>query len=140
MSQTNNVKSYDLPHYHVTAAVIQNENKILISQRMADDSLGGLWEFPGGKQEPGESLESCLIREISEELNIEIVIKKYLFSIGHIYKNKKITLHIFLCLLKNGTPQKQEVQDWLWIDFANITDYELTPADVEVIKRLSDYI
>ena len=139
MSQINSINNKELPHYQVTAAVIQNGEKILISQRLALDEFGGLWEFPGGKQEQGESLEECLVREIFEELNIQISIKKYLFSVEHIYSQIKIILHVFLCQLKNGIPECQGVQDWKWIDFSNINDYEFTTADKEVIQKLGDY-
>ena len=139
MSQITNINNKELPHYQVTAAVIQNGEKILISQRLTNDEFGGLWEFPGGKQEQGESLEECLVREIFEELNIQISIKKYLFSVEHIYSQIKIILHVFLCQLKNGIPECQQVQDWEWIDFSSIDDYEFTTADKEVIQKLTDY-
>ncbi len=139
MSQINSINNKELPHYQVTAGVIQNGEKILISQRLTNDKFGGLWEFPGGKQEQGESLEECLVREISEELNIQISIEKYLFNVEHIYDKEKITLHVFVCQFENGIPECQEVQDWKWIDFSNIDDYEFTKADKEVIQKLSDY-
>ena len=139
MSQITSINNKELPHYQVTAGVIQNGEKILISQRLTNDKFGGLWEFPGGKQEQGESLEECLVREISEELNIQISIEKYLFNVEHIYDKEKITLHVFVCQFENGIPECQEVQDWKWIDFSNIDDYEFTKADKEVIQKLSDY-
>ena len=140
MSQTDNINGKELPHYQVTAGVIQKGTKILISQRRANDEFGGLWEFPGGKVEQGESLEECLIREIFEELNIQITIKKYLFNVEHIYNKLKITLHIFLCQHKKGTPECRDVQDWQWINFSNIDDYRFPAADKEVIRKLSDYL
>ena len=128
----------ELPHYHVTAAFIQNENKFLIAQRLAKDEFGGLWEFPGGKQKTDETLEECLIREISEELNGQIVIKRYLFSIDHSYKEIKITLHVFQCQFENSVPQCKEVQNWKWVDFSNVKNFEFTTADEEVIRRLEE--
>ena len=133
------MKNKKNPHYQVTAGIIKDENRLLISQRMDNDHLGGLWEFPGGKLEQGESLEECLIREVLEELNIQISIQKYLFEVEHHYKNKTITLHIFLCCHQNGTPECREVQNWKWIDFSDISDYQFPDADEEVIRRLGEY-
>ena len=132
-------KNQDLPHYHVTAGLIRNGNKILITQRMADSKFGGLWEFPGGKQEPGETLEECLIREILEELNIQIVINNYLFSIDHTYDNLQITLHVFLCRYNCGVPECRQVQDWKWIELFEVNGYEFTTADKKVIQKLSAF-
>jgi len=128
-----------LPHYHVTAAFIKNENKFLITQRMAKDKFGGLWEFPGGKQKTDETLEECLIREISEELNGQIFIKRYLFSINHNYKEVKITLHVFHCQLEDGVLECKEVQNWKWVDFSNVKNHVFTAADEEIIRRLREY-
>jgi mutator protein MutT len=128
------------PLYQVAAALIQKEKKFLITQRLDQDKCGGLWEFPGGKQEPGESLEACLVREIYEELAIKISIKKYLFNIEHNYHEARISLHLFHCDLENGAPQCREVQNWKWVEFSAIKDYQFAPADEKVAQRLVEYV
>ena len=84
----------ELPHYEVTAGLIQNNGKILITQRRFDDTFGGLWELPGGKQEAGETLERCLIREINEELNYNLTPLKNAWQ--QAYQNNSGTIIIWL--------------------------------------------
>jgi mutator protein MutT len=135
--QALNMKTTKLPHYHVTAAFIRKRKNFLITQRLNKDKFGGLWEFPGGKQEKGETLEECLTREISEELALSITIKKHLLNVEHSYTEAKITLHVFDCQVDAGTPENKEVQNWKWVDFSTVKDYQLTAADEVVIEKLS---
>jgi len=131
-------KNARLPHYQVTAGLIWNNGKILITQRPFNDTFGGLWEFPGGKQKSGETLEQCLVREIAEELNIQIQIDKKFMSLTYKYDHFQITLHVFFCTLENGIPESREVQDWKWIDLSEIDYYQFTEADQKVIQKISD--
>lgn len=137
MNRTNN-KTIDLPHLDVTAALIFRENRFLIAQRLKGDKFSNLWEFPGGKKKNGETLEACLVREIVEELNLVIQIDRYLFNITHAYDHIEITLHLFLCSVQNGQPQRVEVQNFEWITFDTLSNYQFTEADQKVIERLSD--
>jgi len=125
-----------LPHYQVSAGLIRNNGKILITQRPFNDTFGGLWEFPGGKQKAGETLEQCLIREIAEELNIKIRVDKKLMSILHTYDHVQITLHVFLCTFLEGMPEIKGVQNWKWIDLLEIDHYDFIEADKRVIQKL----
>jgi len=136
MISTKKGDSSKLPHYHVTAGLIQNHHKILIAQRRFDDTFGGLWEFPGGKRKTGESLEQCLIREIDEELNIKIRVDKKLMSVSHNYDHAHISLHVFLCSLLEGTPAMKGVQDWRWIKLPEIDQFDFTQADKKVIEKI----
>lgn len=138
MISTKKGDSSKLPHYHVTAGLIQDHHKILIAQRRFDDTFGGLWELPGGKQEAGETLEQCLIREIYEELNFKIQVDKKLMSIKHRYAHLEITLHVFSCSVLNGTPEAKGVQNWKWIDLQDIDHYNFTAADHSVIENLNN--
>ncbi|MBC8180070.1 NUDIX domain-containing protein, partial [candidate division KSB1 bacterium] len=95
---------------------------------------------PGGKQEVGETLEECLVREIFEELNLHITIKKHLFNVEHSYKEAKITLHLFQCQLDVGIPECKDVQNWRWVDFSTVKNFEFTAADEDVIKMLNEYL
>ena len=136
MKPTEQKKDSKLVHYHVSAAVIRREDKILITQRSFSDKHGGLWEFPGGKQKKGESLERCLVREIAEELNVPVQFDKKFMRVTHRYDHIQITLHVFLCTLNDGIPESREVQDWRWIDLQDIDQYDFTEADQKVIQNL----
>jgi len=136
MISTKKGDSSKLPHYHVTAGLIQIHHKILIAQRRFDDTFGGLWEFPGGKQKAGETLEQCLIREIDEELDIEIRVDQKIMRVSHTYSHAHITLHVFLCSLLKGTPGMKGVQDWRWIKLPEIDRFDFTQADKKVIEKI----
>ena len=128
-----------IPHYQVTAGLIRWNGKFLITQRSFNDTFGGLWEFPGGKRKDGETLEQCLIREIEEELSIKIQVDKKLMSVSHNYDHVQITLHVFLCSLLKGTPEKKDVQDWRWINPPEIDRFDFTEADQKVIEKLNKF-
>ncbi|MBN1218287.1 MAG: A/G-specific adenine glycosylase [Anaerolineae bacterium] len=126
----------DLPHYDVTAAVIRQGGKVLIAQRPLDGMLGGLWEFPGGKQKDGETLAECLRREIQEELGLEIEVGQPLVSIKHGYTHFKITLHAFYCRLLAGQPQALEVADWRWVALDEMDAFPFARSDLKIIAAL----
>ncbi|MCR5146991.1 MAG: 8-oxo-dGTP diphosphatase MutT [Clostridia bacterium] len=123
----------------VVAAVIRNdEGKILIAQRNLKKSQGGLWEFPGGKIEAGETKEDALIREIKEEMCIDIEVEKYLDEKEFIYPEKTINLIALECKIINGKIQLMEHEDVKWISKTELENFEFAPADgfiVEAIKN-----
>jgi A/G-specific adenine glycosylase len=125
-----------LPHYDVTAAVIRQDGKVLIGQRPLEGMLGGLWEFPGGKQEGSETLVECLRREIKEELDLEIEVDRPLVTIKHSYTHFKITLHAFYCRLLNGQPQPLGVADWRWVSLEEINAFPFPRTDLKIIEAL----
>lgn len=125
-----------LPHFDVTAAVIHRNGKVLIAQRPADGMLGGLWEFPGGKKQPGESLPDCLKREIREELAVEIEVGEPVVSVQHSYTHFKITLHAFHCRLVAGQPQAVQVADWRWVTLEELDRYAFPTTDRQIIAAL----
>ena len=106
-----------VPHKVVGAAVILNaKNQILIAQRNPEKGmLAGLWEFPGGKQEPGETLEACLQREIREELGVAVVVGRRLVSVAHAYTHFRITIHAFECRYRGGRLRPLGVDAFRWI-------------------------
>ena len=126
-----------LPHFDVTCAVIRDDHgRLLIAQRHAGGMLGGLWEFPGGKQEPGETLEACLAREIEEELGIQIEVGTKLVAVPHTYTHLKITLHAFECRWVSGTPQTLDVAAWAWVETADLDRYAFPVTDQKVLRAL----
>lgn len=125
-----------LPHFDVTAAVIRQDGRVLIAQRPPEGMLGGLWEFPGGKQEPGESLPECLQREIREELGVEIAVETPLVTVKHGYTHFKITLHAFICRLLAGQPQTLGVADWRWVTLDELDTFAFPRTDQKIIAAL----
>lgn len=125
------------PHYDVAAGIIYDDSgRILIAQRPLDGLLGGLWEFPGGKQEPDETLPQCLARELREELGIEVEVGGLFVSIKHGFTHFKITLHAFECRYLGGEPQKLGVHNWAWVTEAAFERYSFGKADREIIAAM----
>ena len=125
------------PHYLVTAALIWNEaGQLLIAQRPHDKMLGGLWEFPGGKCEAGETLDACLRREIREELGIEIEVGEHLATVEHAYTHFSITLHAFHCRYVGGEPQALGVADWRWVFPGELDAFAWPSTDAKIIAAL----
>ena len=125
-----------MPHLDVTAGVIWKDGKFLITLRPPKGLLGGLWEFPGGKLEEGETLEACLKREIDEELAINVRVEKKLISVKHAYTHFKITLHVFECFYESGTLEPRECDDYRWITADQLDDFAFPGADRKVIAEI----
>jgi A/G-specific adenine glycosylase len=109
---------------------------VLIAQRPLEGMLGGLWEFPGGKQEDGETLAECLRREIREELGLEIAVDELLATVRHSYTHFKITLHAFTCRLISGQPQALGVADWRWVKLDELDGFAFPRTDQKIIVAL----
>ncbi len=125
-----------VPHYLVTAAIIQKDHQVLITQRPAQGLLGGMWEFPGGKVEEGETLHEGLQREIREELGVNIFIGEPLGVFRHAYTHFRITLHAFYCQLREGTPVALQVADWRWLNVSQLKDYPMGKIDRQIAHLL----
>lgn len=126
-----------VPHYLVTAAVIYRDQQVLIAQRPAKGLLGGLWEFPGGKVEPGETLPECLQREIQEELGVNILVGDPLGVYQHGYTHFKVTLHAFACQLSDGKePQAIQASEIRWVTIASLTDFPMGKIDRQIARCL----
>ena len=124
----------------VTAAVIEKEGKILCAQRPQSDALAGLWEFPGGKIEPGEAPEACLRREIQEELGLEIEVRSLLCKTFHEYPGKIIELHVYRCRLEDlrQLPARLESHQAIqWLRPEELLTLTWAPADLEAVRLLS---
>lgn len=121
----------------VTAAVIEERNRFLVTRRLRGTHLEGHWEFPGGKCHAGESLEACLVREIDEELGCGVTVGAEIFSITHAYPERTVELHFFACRLA-GEPRPQLGQDMQWVARSALGSLPFPPADRELIDALSD--
>ncbi|MBN1580777.1 MAG: A/G-specific adenine glycosylase [Anaerolineae bacterium] len=126
------------PHYTVTAGVIwRDDDYVLIAQRPLDGLLGGLWEFPGGKQEPGETLRECLKRELYEELLIQVSVGPELITVNHAFTHFRVTLHAFECqYLSKTEPQAIDVNDWRWVTLNELDQYAFPVMDQKIIAAL----
>jgi len=121
---------------HVTCAIIIKNNKVLICQRSEKMRLPLKWEFPGGKVEPAESLEACIVREIKEELHIDIqVLEAYTPVIRH-YPDITLTLYPFICAFVSGDLQPAEHARALWVTIDDLLQYDWADADVPIVKEL----
>ena len=121
----------------VVAALIWQDDKFMICQRPAQNTRGLLWEFVGGKVEPGETKEQALIRECREELAITISVGDVFMDVVHEYPDLTVHLTLFNAIIADGAPQKLEHNDILWIASREISNYEFCPADEEILKKLS---
>jgi A/G-specific adenine glycosylase len=129
------------PHYDVTAGVIWAgepfHSLLLIAQRPQAGMLGGLWEFPGGKLEPGDAdLAACLRREIAEELGISIDVGASVTTVRHAYTHFRITLHVFHARHVMGEPQALGCADWRWVALDDLDAYPFPVTDQKVIRAL----
>ena len=120
----------------VVAALIWDGDKFLICQRPAHKARGLLWEFVGGKVEPGETKEQALIRECQEELAVTLAVNDVFMEVDHRYPDLHVHLTLFNASILEGTPQMLEHNDIRWITTQEIQQYEFCPADVEILRRL----
>jgi len=126
-----------LPHYDVTAAVIEDEHgRLLVSRRPLHKLLGGLWEFPGGKREEGETLEECLARELREELGIEVTVGEEIMTFPHAYTHFCITLHVFRCRIVAGTPRPLEATDVRWAAPEELKGLAFARSDRRILETI----
>jgi 8-oxo-dGTP diphosphatase len=120
----------------VVAAIIKNENTYLIVQRNRDKYLGLKWEFPGGKVEPNESFQKALLREIHEELNIDINIHEKLAQEKYKDSEINIVLHYFLCSIKDGTIKLNEHEAMSWVDKKDFGKYDFVEGDGNIMSLI----
>src|SRR5690242_17383662 len=124
-----------MTHIIVAAAVVRRGDAYLVTRRLKGTHLEGLWEFPGGKCEPGEALEDCLRREIVEELGVNADVKQLLLSTRHDYETRRIELHFFACDLETD-PNPRLGQEFRWDVRAELRQIDYPPADAELIDLL----
>ena len=120
----------------VVAALLWRGERFLICQRPANKTRGLLWEFVGGKVEPGETRQQALIRECREELAVTVEVGDIFWEVTHTYPDLTVHLTLFHAAIAAGTPQKLEHNDLRWITVGEIPQYDFCPADVEILKKL----
>ena len=122
----------------VVAALIWRGERFLICQRPAHKTRGLLWEFVGGKVEPGETKEEALVRECREELGIPFQVGEVFLEVTHPYPDMTVHLTLFHARILEGEPQKLEHNDLRWITREEIPLYDFCPADVEILQKLRE--
>jgi len=131
------VANSNKPHFHVTAGLLQQDGMVLITKRPAGSHLAGYWEFPGGKQEAGETLEECLAREMKEELGVNVRVGKRLLAVNHEYENRIISLYLFQCAHLGGEFKPLACEEIRWVHPEDLTQYRFPPPDEKIIERLT---
>ena len=126
----------------VACALIDPDGRVLIAQRPPQKAMAGLWEFPGGKIEPGESPEAALIRELSEELAItvkEACLAPFTFA-SHVYADFQLLMPLYVCRRWEGEPMPREHSALKWVRPRDLTQYPMPPADLPLIPMLRDLL
>jgi A/G-specific adenine glycosylase len=131
------VKQKKRPHHQIAAALIWRGEKLLIARRPLQGLLGGLWEFPGGKQESGEALEATAVREAREELGVRIRVRDFYMRVDHQYTHFTITLHAFHADYLGGQPQRLGCADWRWVSIGELARFAFPRANGKIIEKLS---
>jgi 8-oxo-dGTP diphosphatase len=125
------------PHQKIGVGIVLNDQgKVLIDRRLAKSEMGGLWEFPGGKIEPHETIEDCIKRELQEELGIEVSVGKPLTTIKHQYPKFQVTLFVHYCQYLQGIPQAIECEEVRWVNLEDLDKYAFPEANYEIISLL----
>ena len=124
------------------AALVDVDGRVLIAQRPQGKSLAGLWEFPGGKVEAGETPEDCLIRELEEELGVKVksdCLSPFVFA-SHAYPDAHLLMPLYLCRRWDGFVQRREHAALAWVDPPRLFDYPMPPADAPLCAYLRDFL
>ncbi len=126
-----------LPHKQIGVAVISNEaGEILIDKRKMGGAMGGMWEFPGGKIEVGETIVDCIVREIQEELAIDISVGKHLITIEHTYPTIRVTIIAHDCKHISGIPQPIASDEIRWVRIGDLNQYQFPDANGAIIRAI----
>ncbi len=119
----------------VVAAVIEADGKILATQRGSGE-FAGMWEFPGGKIESGETQVEALVREIKEELDIEISVGEFIMTVEYDYPNFHLIMHCYQCNIQTGELVLKEHKNYQWLEHENLMSVEWLPADIPVVNKI----
>ncbi len=133
------IKKARVPHFNISTGVVCKGNKILITRRQSDGLLGGLWEFPGGKVKKGENAEAACVREIREEVNLEVKVLEHLIRIRHAYTHFKISMDVYICKYLSGRVRLNGPEDFRWISFRNLDNFPLPRANHKFLEPLKKW-
>lgn len=134
--KTNKKNGKRVPVIPCGVAIIRRGREFLIAQRNPEDTLGSCWEFPGGKRNRGESFEACVVREVREELGVEVHVHEKLMDIRKKYNGRIIWLNFYLCSHVSGDPQPLDCQKVQWADLRELKSFNFPPANGPVIESL----
>ena len=130
-----------IPSEVIGVGIVFNKNKeLLIDKRLETSSMGGSWEFPGGKQEPNEAIETTIEREIWEEIGIRVEVGQKLISFEHSYRFKKLNFIVHFCEWKSGKPKPLASQNLLWVSANRLNGYSFPPANTKIIAALYKFL
>lgn len=128
-----------IPHFTVGAAVtVNSKGEVLIARRKQNDMLGGLWEFPGGKQEPGETIRECIARELQEELGIKTSVGEHVMTVEHAYSHFTMTMHVYYARIISGRPRAIHCADYTWTGISGLGKFACSKADLQVVAKLQN--
>jgi mutator protein MutT len=125
------------PFVEGTLAVVERNGTVLLTLRPAGTHLAGYWEFPGGRIEPGETPEACIVRELREELGVEVRVLGRMGTIDHAYPERQVRLHGFRCEIVSGEPRPLASEELRWVPLERLAEQKLPPADLAVLGWLS---
>jgi A/G-specific adenine glycosylase len=125
-----------VPHHEIAIGVVHRNGKVLIALRPAEGLLGNLWEFPGGKRQPGETLDECCRREIKEETGLDVEVGETFAIVPHSYSHFRITLHAFHCRYTGGRAEAHSSQAVRWVKLTELDDYAFPKANKQLIALL----
>lgn len=126
----------NLPRKVVVAAFVEVDGKILVTKRRADQAMGGLWEFPGGKVEPGEDPRAALAREMREEVGVEVAVGRPFEVVHHTYESFELLMIVFECRIVSGSVTAREVAEVRFVAPNELTKLAFLPADLPLVERL----
>jgi len=130
-----------IPSLDIGIGLIFNKNgSLLIDKRSETSSMGGLWEFPGGKREGNESIQKTIAREIKEELSIGVTVGENLISFEHSYSHKKLHFYVYLCEWTSGIPKPLVSEKILWVEPTRLIDFPFPAANTKIISALYEYL
>lgn len=124
------------PIIRVAAGLVFREGKLLVAQRRQDQHLGGYWEFPGGKLEPGETPQACLVRELDEELGIEVNVLDLIEEVEHAYPEKTVSIGFYRCAWLRHEPRTLQCAAVAWTTQSALPSFQFPPADVRLLSKL----